>query len=387
MDLTKPKVRTAAERLQAVAPLKKNGVNGGTLAQSSARADARKPINSSALPDISSTAEPLKHDTRMTVTKSISQLKKSARKGPAIKYAGGGISRVLVTDDSSSESGHAGKLRVLEKRLQDQKGYTKNQAEKVAKLQIKLQESEKEKATLREKLKALLAAGNHGPDGKPASGNENLEPKVITESPPAQGSSQQGPPKKKVLKRLVRWEQAHSDRSTPQEDTQTEHGAEDNKPDTGKKTFRYGSMRDFYSGSKFCGEDPWGYPTTAEQPEPDPSTFRKRGRRKTTYRPFDRGRLMKVHLHRLISHNRPPLTMAVEESPLDDDDESASTSNTPIGDKIDNPENEHGSTGVPRVISFDEFMGLPDNMVPTVKDGYLGFRSGIIVSLNCFSVP
>ncbi|CUS13467.1 unnamed protein product [Tuber aestivum] len=377
MDVPKPKVSAAAEKLGTAAPLKKNGVNGAILVRASARVDARKPINGSTLPGALSTTEPPKHDTRMTVAKGVFQLKKPARKGPAIKYAGGGISRVLVTDDSSSESGHAGKLRVLEKRLQDQKGYTKNQAEKAAKLQVKLQESEKEKAALQEKLKIFLT-GIHGPNEKPTPGNEIPEPEVIAESLPTQGSSKQEPPKKKVLKRLVRWEEAHSDRSTPQEDTQAEHGAQDGRADTAKKTFTYGPMRDFYSGNKFCGVDPWGYPTTTEQPGPDPSTFRKRGWRKTVYRPFDQARLMKVHLHRLISQNRPPLTMTVAENPPDDDDESASTSNTPIADKIDKPETEHGSTEVPSVISFDEFMGLPESMVPSVKDGCLGFRSGVI---------
>ncbi|KAG0642306.1 hypothetical protein HOY80DRAFT_650158 [Tuber brumale] len=377
MDLPKPKVATAAERLKTAAPLKKNGANAATLVQASARVDARKPINGSSLSDILSATEPPKRDTRIGAVKSIAQLKKPARKGPAIKYAGGSISRVLITDDSTGESDHSGKLRAVEKRLQDQRSYTKNQAEKAAKLQVKLQESEREKAALQEKLKALLAIGNHGPNEKPAPGNGDPEPGATTEPLPAQGSLQQAPPKKKVLKRLVRWEETHSDQSTPQEDTQTDPGAGDSKPDTTKRTFRYGSMRDFYSGSKFCGEDPWAYPTIAEQPEPDPSTFRKRGWRKSVYRPFDRNRLMKVHLHRLASHNRPPLTVTVE-SPPDGDDESASVPNTPIGNKTGKPENEHGSTGVPRVISFDEFMGLPENMVPTVKDGCLGFRSGAI---------
>lgn len=381
MDPPKPKVTTTAEKLKTTVPLK-NRANAATWVQA-ARVDARKSINGSTLPDILSATEPSKHNARMAVM-SISQPKKPARKGPAIKHARGSISRVLVTDDSSSESDHSGKLRALEKRLQDQKGYTKNQAEKAAKLQVKLQESEKEKAALQEKLKAFLALGNRAANESPALGNENPQPGVITKPLPTQGSPQQEPPKKKALKRLVRWKEAHSDLSTPQEDPQTKPGTEDDKPDTGKKTFRYGSMRDFYSGSKFCGEDPWAYPTTPEQPEPDPSTFRKRGWRKTVYRPFDQGRLMKVHLHRLTSHNRPQLTMTIEENPLDDDDEFASTPNTPINTRADKPENERGPIGVPRVISFDKFMGLPENMVPTVKDGCLGFRSGIIVSFNFF---
>src|SRR5207302_234367 len=123
-----------------------------------------------------------KHHTKMTVMKSIPQLKKPARKGPAIKYAGGSISRLLVTDDSTSESDHSAKLRALEKRLQDQRSFTKNQAEKAAKLQVKLQESEKEKAALQEKLEALSAIGNHGPNEKPAPGNEGPGPGIITES-------------------------------------------------------------------------------------------------------------------------------------------------------------------------------------------------------------
>ncbi|CAZ86388.1 unnamed protein product [Tuber melanosporum] len=387
MDLPKPKAAAAAERLRTSAPLKKNEVNGATLVQASARVDARKLINGSTLPDILSATEAPKRDTRISAIKNIAQLKKPARKGPAIKYAGGSISRVLVTDDSTGESDHSGKLRAVEKRLQDQRSYTKNQAEKAAKLQVRLQESEKEKAALQEKLKALLAIGNHGPNEKPAPGNENPEPGATTEPFSIHGSPQQEPPKKKALKRLVRWEETHSDKSAPQEDTQTKPGAGDSKLDTGKRTFRYGSMRDFYSGSNFCGEDPWAYPTIAEQPEPEPSAFRKRGWRKSVYRPFDRNRLMKVHLHSLTSHNRPPLTVTVEESPPDEDDESASVSNTPTGNKTGKPENEHGSTGVPRVISFDEFMGLPENMVPTVKDGCLGFRSGAIVSFDYTSVP
>jgi len=385
MDLPKPRVTTTAEKLKTAVPLKKSRANAATLAQASSRVDARKSINGCTLSDILSAREPPKHNTRMTVM-NISQPKKPVRKGPAIKHARGSISRVFITDDSSSESDHSGKLRALEKRLQDQKSYTKNQAEKAAKLQVKLQESEKEKAALQEKLKAFLALGNHGANERPALGNENPQPGVITELFLTQ-EPQQEPPKKKALKRLVRWEEAHSDRTTPREDPQTEPGAANDKPDTNKKAFRYGSMRDFYSGSKFCGEDPWAYPTIPEQPEPDPSTFRKHGWRKTVYRPFDQGRLMKVHLHRLTSHSRPPLTMTIEENPLGDDDEFAGAPNTPIGTRADKPEDERDPIEAPRVISFDEFMGLPENMVPTVKDGCLGFRSGIIVSFNYFSTP
>ncbi|RPB01106.1 hypothetical protein L873DRAFT_1788426 [Choiromyces venosus 120613-1] len=381
MELPKPKVTAVAEKLKPAEPPKKNGVSAATSVQAAARVDAPKYINDSALPDTSSAMEQPKRAISMAMMKSISQPKRSARKGPAIKNAGGSINRVLVTDDSSNESDHDGKLRALEKRLRCQKGYTKKQAEKAVELQHKLQESEREKEVLREQLRALSVTINHESNKRPALGNGTSVPEAIHEFLPTQGSPQQELPKKKILKRLVRWEDAHSNRSTPQEDTHTEPGAEDDNPDNGKKTFRYGSMQDFYSGRTFTGEDPWGYPTTTELPEPDPSAFRKPGWRKAAYRLFDQDRLMKVHLHRLTTPNRPPLAVTVREN-QSDDDESAIVSNTPAGDKTDKPVNEHRSTRMTRVITFDEFMGLPENIVPSVKDGALGFRSGVIVSIN-----
>jgi hypothetical protein len=266
-----------------------------------------------------------------------------------MKSAGGSVNRKVLIDISSDE---AENIRVLEKKLQDQKGYTKKQAEKAAELQIKLQESRKEKEALHKKLTAALAANQH--------------------------ARQQVSRDNKPLKRLVRQDQTRSGQKAAETDPQPQPAGvngDDRSLDTPKEP----SMREFYSDFTFNSDSPWGSSTL---PDPDPKTFRQHGWRKTAYRPYDQARLMNVHLHRQFNCTREPVRMSIQPNLDGEDNGSNTTALNGPADSVD-VEMTNGiqlPVGGGHQITFDEFIGIPDNMVPYVKDGSLGFRSGIIVS-------
>lgn len=310
---------------------------------------------------LATTAGRLRSTTHEATTfKSNSAAKRPVRRGPAMKSAGGSVSRDIIAISSDEDED----ISVLEKKLQEQKGFTKKQAEKAAELQVKLKESWREREKLQKELTAALAA------------NQKY-------------ARQQDSGENKPLKGLVRQGQTHPRQKVAESDIPPQPdgvGGDERTPDSPKRL----SMRELYSDLTFNSDSPWG---TFELSDPDPKTFRQQGWRKTAYRPYDQARLMSVHLHRQVNRTREPARMLIQPT-LDSEGSITATAAASSSSGTTALNNPAGSDGVEMIdsiqqpgggghrIAFGDFMGIPDNMVPYVKDGSLGFRSGTIVSYS-----
>lgn len=299
--------------------------------------------------------------------------KKTERRGPAIKNAG----RISVSisdsdgdDSDDNDDDNEDRSKGLEQKLREQKGYTKKQMEKAVEFQRKFIQSEKEKMEqaaefqrrsmqlekekndILEKLEAALAA--------------NQKPVALL--PPEQSR------KVKKLKRLI---QPNRTGKTDTNDQLVKPTANDRTSERRKVP----SSKEFYKDYKFTANNPWGYPVS-ELPAPDPSTFRSQSWHKTPYRPWeDKAKLMSVHVHRQLTRDRGPINIMVE--PYLD---SKSSYIGPAGGSRsaslnDEPDDDFRWPRGGIMTTFDAYMEIPDNMVPSVKDGFLGFRAGILVSL------
>jgi len=120
---------------------------------------------------------------------------------------------------------------------------------------------------------------------------------------------------------------------------------------------------------EFCDESP------IEEPSPVPHKQREPGWRKKKYSALDRSRLMKVHLHRERVSVRPPSHRESNVAIIQFEPEEP----TAVADSW---------TAIPSVVRYrqavpktlDEFLGIPEEPIPVLRDGALGYKSGVIVS-------
>lgn len=279
--------------------------------------------------------------------------KRIGRKGPAIKHAG----RIFIPSSSSSDGSdkddNEDQVRVLEERLRDQKGYTRKQVEKSVELERKLAQSEKERRHIQEKLEAAA------------------NPTAIQRFNPQPSIQSRQAKKPNRLAQLNR----------------------NDEPELNGRPFEFIprdrfkrelSMKELYKDYKFTVNDPWGYPTSPELPAPDPNTFRTQSWQKTPYKFWDQAKLMNIHIHRELACDRGPINIMAQ--PFFDGQSShhSPTENSRSVSLIDDIDDDfHWPRGGHRA-TFDSFMGIPENMVPAVKGANLGFRAGILVSLDIF---
>ncbi|KAI5845007.1 hypothetical protein DFP73DRAFT_457745, partial [Morchella snyderi] len=248
---------------------------------------------------------------------------------PAVKNAGGSI-QFTDSDDSDEPVSDRAKIIMLEKRLAEQRSCTKNQRNAARRLQEKLTEATRETKRVREEFSAKLAQARKIKKSDPVKQDINGETKAGD-----------------LLVKLT----------------------------TGKLAAVPLKLKDLYKDIEFTASSPW--PCPPELPEPDPRTFRKPGWRKQQKRApeYDTERLMKVHLHRqlIYAKTQPPKIIPGSLHDLN---------NTHVDTRSNSLDDEYSeySLGGPET-TIDEFLGFPENMVPAVKDGVLGFRPGIIV---CF---
>lgn len=301
------------------------------------------------------TSPPMKNSRNISVDRPVARddsvsSRKAERRGPAMKSAGRPVQIVPVSDSDSDED-NADRYKELERKFQEQKGYTKKQMEKAVELQKKLMESEREKREIQEKLKAALAASQ-----KSANPTSPKQTRRI-----------------KKLKRLV---QLDRNGETRVNDQPVQFTARDDANGPRKEP----SLKELYKDYKFIADVPWFCPP--EIPAPDPSTFRQGGWRNRSDRPrYDFTRKMNVHLHRELTRDRPSLKIVAELALEGNNSHPENSRSTSLDDE---PGDEFFWPRGGRQTTIDEFMGFPDNMVPAVKDGVLGFRPGIIVSTYPF---
>ncbi|KAL7267945.1 hypothetical protein RUND412_009452 [Rhizina undulata] len=253
--------------------------------------------------------------------------RKSARTGPAVKNAGGKTRHVIIDSSSSDEEDEQKDdvIESLQKRLSDQKGFTKRQMERCAKTEGKLQKCEQENTKLLASLQALqkevdsLRSKDKSPQNQ--TGEELVQCQVL------------------------------SDRG--QESI-------DSEPVT--------SLRHLFKEYTITANNPWV--EVPRFPKPVPVTVPKNPRQKSwhksEYHPFDPKKLMNIHLHRQKFAPNKIVGMVMQRT-------------SGGGEGAGNIEDREGShLSVDREMSFDEFLGVPDHMIPALKDGVLGFRAGII---------
>lgn len=246
--------------------------------------------------------------TERSVSRNDNNPPKKKPQRPAVKNAEGSI-QYADSDDSDEPVSDRAKIKMLEKRLAEQRSCTKNQRNAARRLQEKLTEATR----VREELSAKLA-----------------QARKIKKSDPIKLGKLAAVPLK---------------------------------------------LKDLYKDIDFTASSPW--PCPPEIPEPDPRTFREPGWRKQQKKApeYDTKRMMKVHLHR-------QLTCAKTQPPKIIPGSLHDLSNAHIDSRsnsLDDEYSEYSLGGLETTI--DEFLGFPENMVPAVKDGVLGFRPGIIV---CF---
>lgn len=259
--------------------------------------------------------------------------KKIPPRRPAVKNAGGSI-QFTDSDDSDEPVGDRATIIMLQKKLAEQKNCTKNQRNKVIRLQgeltevkEELTEATRETKRVREEFSAKLAQARKIKKSDPVQLDINDETKACD-----------------LLVKLT----------------------------TGKLAPVPLKLKDLYKDIDFTASSPW--PCPPELPEPDPKSFRKPGWRKKAPE-YDTKRMMKVHLHRQLpcAKTQPPKIIPGSLHDLSNA-HMDSRSNS-----LDDEYSEYSLGGLETTI--DEFLGFPENMVPAVKDGVLGFRPGIIV---CF---
>lgn len=295
--------------------------------------------------------------------------KKTGRRGPAIKNAG----QIFVPipssfDDESDESdngdqveGLKEKLREYERKLRDQKGYTRKQVEKSVELEKKLSQSKKENTRIVREMQEKLEAATH---------------MIVSQQSTSQSSTQS-----RQIKKLKRSVQSNRNdepelNGRPPEFTLGGRTSESR---------RGPSMKELYKDYKFTMNDPWGYPASPELPASDHNTFRSQSWQKTPYKFWDQAKLMNIHVHRELTSNRGPIDIMTQ--PFFD---GQSTHHSPTENSrsvsLGDPDDEFRWPRVGWRTTFDDFMGIPENMVPAVKGANLGFRAGILVSSHIHSV-
>ncbi|RPB10524.1 hypothetical protein P167DRAFT_576129 [Morchella conica CCBAS932] len=256
--------------------------------------------------------------------------KKIPPRRPAVKNAGGSI-QFTDSDDSDEPVGDRATIIMLQKKLAEQKNCTKNQRNKVIRLQgeltevkEELTEATRETKRVREEFSAKLAQARKIKKSDPVQLDINDETKACD-----------------LLVKLT----------------------------TGKLAPVPLKLKDLYKDIDFTASSPW--PCPPELPEPDPKSFRKPGWRKKAPE-YDTKRMMKVHLHRQLpcAKTQPPKIIPGSLHDLSNA-HMDSRSNS-----LDDEYSEYSLGGLETTI--DEFLGFPENMVPAVKDGVLGFRPGII---------
>lgn len=245
------------------------------------------------------------------------------RRQPALKQAGVSIRLETVrsasteSDDSDSEKDEPAKAtKAARLRLQQQKSYTKIHVRRADRISKELKCEKKAKAELEEQV-------------------QNLQEQLKTLSSAQQ--SQQGVRNRDVYKD---WE-FNSNSATPlllEAETLMSRKA-------------------------------------SPSPEPAPDYKpRERSWRKTKYVPWDPSRLMNLHLHRQCTPIHQPTAgfsaklVEPEKEGLCATADGLAEDNLPV--KISGME----------PTTFDDYVGIPKDAVPQVKDGSLGFKAGVIVS-------
>jgi hypothetical protein len=313
---------------------------GGKREAVATNGESRRPArsNNSTGPARKFPSTPISHEspppgvvstTERPVSRNDNNPPKKIPRRPAVKNAGGSI-QFTDSDDSDEPVSDRAKIIMLEKRLAEQRSCTKNQRNAARRLQEKLTEAIRETKKVREEFSAKLAQARKTKKSDPGQLDINDETKACD-----------------LLVKLT----------------------------TGKLAAVPLKLKDLYKDIEFTASSPW--PCPPELPEPDPRTFRKPGWRKQQKKApeYDTKRMMKVHLHR-------QLTCAKTQPPKIIPGSLHDLSNAHVdsrGNGLDDECSEY-SLGGPET-TIDEFLGFPENMVPAVKDGVLGFRPGIIV---CF---
>lgn len=285
--------------------------------------------------------------------------KKTGRRGPAIKNAGQIF--VSISSDESDESdnedqvkGLKEKLRGCEKKLRDQKGYTRKQVEKSVELEKKLLQSERGYKEVLRQLQEKLEAATH----------------LVNQQSTSQSSTQS-----RQIKKLKRPVQSNRN-DEPELNGQSSRftlGGRTSEPRRGP------SMKELYKDYKFILDDPWGYPASTELPASDHNTFRTQSWQKTPYKFWDQAKLMNIHIHRELTFNRGPIDIMTQPF-FDGQSNHHSPTENSRSVSLGDPDDEFRWPRGGYRTTFDDFMGIPENMVPAVKGANLGFRAGILVS-------
>lgn len=289
--------------------------------------------------------------------------KKAGRRGPAIKNAGQIFVSISSSSDESDESDNGGdqvkglkeKLREYEKKLRDQKGYTRKQVEKSVELERKLFQSEKEKTRIVREMQEKLEAATHSAVSQRSTSQSSTHSRQIKKlKRPVQSNRNDGP----------------EFNGQPSEFTL---GGRTSEPRRGP------SMKELYKDYKFTMSDPWGYPASPELPASDHNTFRTQSWQKTPYKFWDQAKLMNIHVHRELTFNRGPIDIMTQPF-FDGQSSHHSPTENSRSVSLGDPDDEFCWPRGGYRTTFDDFMGIPENMVPAVKGANLGFRAGILVS-------
>ena len=136
--------------------------------------------------------------------------------------------------------------------------------------------------------------------------------------------------------------------------------------------------REIYKNWEFTNEAAFPLPPQPEappSPEPAPGYKpREKGWQKSTYVPWDPARLMNLHLHRQRTPSHPPVAGLAAKIVEPEKAEPCATI-----DGSDDTITVRVTCKEP--ITFDEYVGIPKDAIPLVKDASLGFKAGVIVSL------
>ncbi|KAI5778264.1 hypothetical protein EDC01DRAFT_368658 [Geopyxis carbonaria] len=293
------------------------------------RSHKYEPGRGSITPIAADNSSGINKQTRSSSTPSTAK-KNSRKRGPALKNAGKLTRRRSVSTSSDLDI----EDDEFAQRIKDQKGYTKKQMERGAQLERELREERRE---LREERRRADRA---------------IRGKTIAEKQLYQVIKE-----KAALEKSIN-ESRQNGRGREGEDLNVEHLMDvDDPPQNAPKGI---SMREVYKDHVFNNISPWG--DRARTPSPKGKKPIQRPE-KSDYVPWDRSKLMNIHIHRQTDRQRKPcigIVPQVEVAASGDDEECS-------------PYIMHSQR-----ISFDEFMGIPQNMVPAVKDGKLSFRAGAI---------
>lgn len=247
--------------------------------------------------------------------------------GPVLKQGGTRFRAPKYLDPGSEESGN--EVDVLEKKLKTQKECTMRHSRRAMALKEELTHKSEENQKLKEELKRLkehLRLLGHGKDADlPAAATPSISPHQKHLSEP----SAENPSPRPMLNKEI------------------------------------------FAGCNFSHRSSYAPPPPAPSP-PSPESApgyypREQGWQKEKYNPLDMARITKLHLYRERVPSRPRVmgfsAMVGRPEPTDP------------GDGFDQADHRILKQ---EPISFADYMGIPVDAIPSVKDGSLGYKCGTL---------